>query len=458
LHIVYNLVSLLKYFNNQILLFTITIVYADFRSYITGFFITLLMAMPLARHGKKEVIMKALVFKGVGIIALEEVKEPRLKEKTDAIIALTKSAICGTDLHMIRGTIPGMKKGTILGHEGVGIVEKIGTAVKKFAIGDRVIVPSTIACGHCNYCLQGIYSQCDNANPNGPDAGTPFYGGPKESGPFNGMQAEKVRVPYADASLIKIPDTVTDDQVILLSDILPTAYMAVEMASATPSDTVAVFGCGPVGQLVIFCLKQLGVKQIIAIDNIPSRLEKAQQQGCYTINFDKKNPVEELKNVTDKKGPTKIIDAVGIDAEHPQYGLLDFKDLSTEKEFKKELKKIAPKTNSHDGNWTPGNGPSQVLQWAVQAVAKNGVISIIGVYTELLKTFPIGQAMEKNLTLRMGNCNHRKYIPTLLSWVEKGIFDSRNFTSHTLPLNDILTGYKHFDKRDSGWLKVVLSI
>ncbi len=403
--------------------------------------------------------MKALVFNGVGNIALEEVKEPRLKEQTDAIIKLTKSAICGTDLHMIRGTISHMKKGTILGHEGVGVVEKVGKLVKNFRVGDRVIVPSTIACGDCDYCKQELYSQCDKANPKGPESGTPFYGGPKESGPFNGMQAEKVRVPFADTSLVKIPDDVMDDQVILLSDILPTSYMAVEMADVKPSDTVAVFGCGPVGQLAIFCLKQLGVNQIIAIDRIPSRLKRASQQGAYTINFDETDPVEELKKLTNGKGPTKIIDAVGIDAEQPRYSLLDaITNFSTHREFKKELKKIAPKTNPNDGNWVPGNGPSQVLQWAVDAVAKNGLISIIGVYSELLKTFPIGKAMEKNLTIRMGNCNHKKYIPRLLLWVQNNIFDSRDFVSHTLPLADIVNGYKHFDKRDDGWLKVVLSV
>lgn len=359
---------------------------------------------------------------------------------------------------MIRGTIQGMKKGTTLGHEGVGIVEKVGKLVKNFKVGDRVIVPSTIACGHCSYCLQGIYSQCDTANPNGPNAGTAFYGGPKISGPFNGMQAEKVRVPFADVSLIAIPDDVTDDQVILLSDILPTAYMAVEMADIKPSDTVAVFGCGPVGQHVIFCLKQLQANQIIAIDHIPSRLNKAKQQGASIINFDEKDPVEELKKMANNKGPTKIIDAVGIDAQQPRYSITDAKYISQSKEFKKELKKIAPKINPHDGNWIPGDGPSQVLQWAVKAVAKNGLISIIGVYTELLKTFPIGEAMGKNLTIRMGDCNHRKYIPKLLSWVQQGIFDSRNFTTHTLPLSDVITGYKHFDKRDNGWIKVVLSI
>lgn len=243
--------------------------------------IRIILTFKIVQFYKKGFTMKALVFKGIGKIVLEDVKEPRIKEQTDALVALTKSAICGTDLHMIRGTIPSMKKSTILGHEGVGVISKVGKLVKNFKVGDRVIVPSTIACGHCNYCLQGIYSQCDTANPNGPDAGTAFYGGPKESGPFNGMQAEKVRVPFADASLIKIPDTITDDQVILLSDILPTSYMAVEMADIKPTDTVAVFGCGIVGQLAIFCLKQLHPTQIIAIDRVPTRLAQAQEQGAF---------------------------------------------------------------------------------------------------------------------------------------------------------------------------------
>ncbi|HVW99111.1 MAG TPA: alcohol dehydrogenase catalytic domain-containing protein, partial [Candidatus Babeliaceae bacterium] len=212
--------------------------------------------------------MKAVVFKGVGNIALENVDIPTLQEAEDAIVRITMSAICGTDLHMIRGSLPGMsgqtvfKRGTILGHEGVGVVEEVGTSVKGFQKGDRVIIPSTIACGQCHYCKEKIYSQCDKANPNGPDAGTAFYGGPAKTGPFDGMQAEMVRVPFANTSLIKIPNGITDKQAILLSDILPTAYMAVEMAEVRPTDTVAVFGCGPVGQLVIACLKKHNVKTI----------------------------------------------------------------------------------------------------------------------------------------------------------------------------------------------------
>ncbi len=403
--------------------------------------------------------MKALVFYKVGDIRLEHVPEPKLKNDHDVIVKLTRSAICGTDLHSVRGTIANTLKGTILGHEGVGIVEQLGARVEKFKIGDRVIVPSTISCGYCEYCRKEIYSQCDNANPQGPDAGTPYYGGPKDSGPFQGMQTQKVRVPYADASLIAIPDSIVDDQVILLSDILPTAYMAVEMADIQPDDTVAIFGCGPVGQLILFCVNQLKPAAVFAIDRIPFRLQKAAAQGAITINFDTHDPYTELKKSTSNKGPTKIIDAVGIDADHPHYSFFSsLKHHAWLKEFKKEVKTVAPRINPHHGNWIPGNAPSQALQWAVRSVAKAGTISIIGVYTELLKTFPIGEAMGKNLILRMGNCNHRKYIPRLLEWVQNSIFDSRDFYSHKLPFDEIVTGYKQFDKRADGWMKVILTL
>lgn len=403
--------------------------------------------------------MKALVFKGVGDIALEDINEPVLKDPTDALVKITTTTICGTDLHAIRGTIPGYQKDTVLGHEGVGIVEKVGEAVKNFKVGDRVIIPSTIACGKCDYCSREIYSQCDKANPQGPDAGTPYYGGPSTSGPFEGMQAEKVRVPYADVSLIKVPDELSDEQVILLSDILPTAYMAVEMADPQPDDTVAVFGCGPVGQLVIACLKQMQVKHIFAIDRIPYRLKKAESQGAKTINFDEVDPVETLKTLTNGRGPTKIIDAVGIDAEQPHYGIVGwFTNMAERHEFDREVSKVAPKTNPNNGNWVPGSGPSQVLRWAVQAIAKGGTLSIIGVYTPLLDAFSIGQAMGKNLIIRMGNCNHKKYIPMLLEWVKDGRFNAANFITQRLPFDQVVDAYKHFDKREDGWLKVLLSV
>ena len=355
------------------------------------------------------------------------------------------------------GTLPGVKSGTILGHEGVGVVEEIGSEVKQFNTGDRVIVPSTISCGNCEYCLKGITAQCDNANPYGANAGTAFYGGPVQAGPFNGMQSEKVRVPFADSSLIKLPDEISDDQAILLSDILPTAYMAVKMTDPNPDDTVAVFGCGPVGQLAIACLKNMGVNTIFAIDHIPFRLAFAQNQGAVTINFDEVDPVKELLKLTNKKGPTKVIDAVGTDAIHPRLHILQsILNFFKKNNFKEELKEIAPKINPHNGNWEPGNAPSQVLQWAVECVAKAGIVSIIGVYTPLMRFFPIGAAMNKNLTIRMGNCNHHTYIPLLLDWVKVGMFDPLPFITQKLPFEQAIEAYKQFDLRKDGWLKVSL--
>ncbi|HZI06207.1 MAG TPA: alcohol dehydrogenase catalytic domain-containing protein, partial [Archangium sp.] len=195
--------------------------------------------------------MKAVVFHGIGDIRLEDVPEPELQMDTDAIVKLTASAICGTDLHFVRGTFPGMKPGTILGHEGVGVVEALGRDVRNLRVGDRVVIPSTIACGTCSYCRSGYYAQCDVANPNGKRAGTAFFGGPEMSGPFHGLQAERARIPFANVGLVKLPDEVTDEQAILLSDIFPTGYFGADIAEITPGDTVAVFGCGSVGQFAI---------------------------------------------------------------------------------------------------------------------------------------------------------------------------------------------------------------
>ncbi len=213
--------------------------------------------------------MKAVVFRGIGNIRLEDVPEPKLEKPTDAIVRLTASAICGTDLHMVRGTLGPMKDGTILGHEGIGIVEEVGSEVRNMRVGDRVVVPSTIACGNCSYCRAGYYAQCDRSNPNGPDKGTAFYGGPIDSGPFKGMQAEYVRVPFANINLVKLPDEVDDEQAIMISDIFPTGYMSADIAGLKPGHTVAVFGCGPVGQFAIATAKHLDAGRIFAIDTIP---------------------------------------------------------------------------------------------------------------------------------------------------------------------------------------------
>src|SRR6266571_9013392 len=218
---------------------------------------------------------------------------------------------------MVRGTLPGMKSGTILGHEGVGIVEELGPAVRNLNEGDRVVIPSTIACGYCAYCRDGYYSQCDNANPNGPAAGTPFFGGPQDSGPFQGLQAEKARIPFANVGLVKLPEEVSDDQAILLSDIFPTGYFGAELAEIVPGDTVAVFGCGPVGQFTIASAKLLGAGRILAVDQIPSRLDMARAQGAEVIDFSTEDPVQTILDLTGGIGVDRTIDAVGVDAERP---------------------------------------------------------------------------------------------------------------------------------------------
>ena len=400
--------------------------------------------------------MKAVVFHGVGDIRLDDVDEPQIQDSTDAIVRLTASAICGTDLHMIRGTMPGMKPGTILGHEGVGVVEEVGADVRNLRAGDRVVIPSTIACGYCSYCRAGYYAQCDNANPNGPQAGTAFFGGPEPTGPFDGLQAEKARIPFANAMLVKLPDAVIDEQAILLSDIFPTGYMGADMAEIEPGDTVAVFGCGPVGLFAILSADLLGAGRIFAIDRIPSRLDKARELGAETINFEEEDPVETLQRLTGGIGPDRIIDAVGVDAEAPTEGPAAEEAEEQRAEFEQEVEEVAPEQNPQNGQWQPGSAPSQVLTWAVKAVAKAGTISIIGVYPETMQHFPIGQAMNKNLTLKMGNCNHRKYIPELVRMVASGAVDPTAILTHDQPLTSAIEAFERFDQREEGWIKVEL--
>jgi threonine dehydrogenase-like Zn-dependent dehydrogenase len=401
--------------------------------------------------------MKAVVFRGIGDIRLENVPEPKLQKPNDAIVRLTASAICGTDLHMIRGTMPGMQEGTVLGHEGVGVVEEVGSAVRNFRVGDRVVVPSTIGCGNCSYCRAGYYSQCDNANPNGPAAGTAFYGGPASTGPFNGMQAEFVRVPFANINLVKLPDAVTDDEAILLSDIFPTGYMAADLAEIHPGSTVAVFGAGPVGQFAIASARLLSAGRIFAIDAIPDRLEMARDQGAECVNFEEEDPVQALKGFTAGIGVDRVIDCVGVDANRPHRGPAAAKGLLKSPRLRMErMKTTMGKESPSNGNWHAGDAPSQALDWAVQSLAKAGTLSIIGVYSEMVNTFPIGHAMEKNLTIKMGNCNHRKYIPRLLELVRSGTVDPAEVLTQVEPMTDVIEAYKQFDRRSPGWIKVML--
>jgi threonine dehydrogenase-like Zn-dependent dehydrogenase len=398
--------------------------------------------------------MKAVVFHGVGDIRVDDVPEPRIQQDTDAIARLTASAICGTDLHMIRGTLTGMKPGRILGHEGVGTVEEVGAAVTNFAPGDRVLLLSTVACGYCSYCRAGYYSQCDNANPNG--KGTAFFGGPESAGGLDGMQAEFVRIPFANVGMIKLPEEVDDEQAILLSDIFPTGYFGADIAQIHPGHTVAIFGCGPVGQFAIASALHLGAGRVIAVDTIPSRLEMARDQGAEIVDFNTADPVEMIRQLTGGIGVDRAIDAVGIDAMAPHGGPRAEKEAGKIEERLDEVREIAPETHPDHGNWIPGDAPTEVLDWAVAALAKAGEFAIIGVYPEAARRFPIGQAMMKNLTLRMGNCNHRKYAPRLVEMVRAGVFSPTRILSRIEPLTDAIDAYRKFDERQPGWLKVEL--
>jgi threonine dehydrogenase-like Zn-dependent dehydrogenase len=399
--------------------------------------------------------MKAVVFHAIGDIRLEEVAEPKIQDPTDAIVRITSSAICGTDLHMIRGTMSGMEPGTILGHEAVAVVEELGPMVRNLSIGDRVVVVSTIACGYCSYCRSGYYAQCDNANPTG-NGSTAFFGGPGASGPIHGLQAERARIPFANVGLVKLPDEVTDNQAIMIADIFPTGWFGAELAEISEGNTVAVFGCGPVGQFVIASAKLMNAGRIIVIDHREDRLSMARRQGAECINFDKEAPVETILAMTGGIGVDRAIDAVGVDAEHANHGPAAEQAKEQQNEFKEELKKVAPETNVEYKLWKPGGAPSQVLQWSVASLAKAGTLSIIGVYPEGMTSFPIGQAMNKNLTINMGNCNHRRYVPHLVELVRTGAIDPEEILSQIEPLTNVISAYEAFDQREPGWMKVEL--
>lgn len=398
--------------------------------------------------------MKAVVFHGVGDIRLDDVPEPKIEAPTDAIVRITSSAICGTDLHMVRGTFAGMKPGTVLGHEAAGIVEEVGKGVRNVRPGERVVVPSTISCGSCSYCRAGYQAQCDSANPHGSLAGTAFYGGPEATGPFNGLQAEYARIAFAHADLVKLPNDVSDDQAIMISDIFPTGYFGAELAEITDGDTVCVFGCGPVGQFAILSAKLMGADRILAVDTVADRLEMARAQGAEVIDFNAEDPVETIRELTGGIGVDRVIDAVGVDAEAPVEG--PAAQTTGAKAFAAEREQIGAEAKPEGRQWQPGTGPSVVLQWAVQAVAKAGTVSLIGVYPPSATTFPIGMAMNKNLTVKMGNCNHRRYIPHLVDLVRSGAVTPEDVLTKVEPLSPVIDAYKAFDLRKPGWMKVEL--
>jgi threonine dehydrogenase-like Zn-dependent dehydrogenase len=400
--------------------------------------------------------MKAVVWHGVGDIRLDEVPDPSIQDPMDAVVRITTSALCGTDLHFVRGTMSGMVEGTILGHEAVGVVEEVGPGVRNLRPGDRVVVPSTIGCGYCSYCRAGYYAQCDNANPNGPAAGTCFFGGPQTTGPVDGLQAELARVPFANIGPVWLPDSITDDQAIMLSDIYPTAWFGCRLAEVADGDTVLVLGAGPVGQLAITSAFQQGAGRVLVVDGIQSRLEQARARGAEAIDFNREHPVEVVQELTGGIGVDRVVDAVGVDAQRPRSGPAADEADEHADTHDQQRAQVAPEQNPQGSTWVPGDAPPQALEWAVQAVAKAGSIGVIGVYPPQMTAFPTGAAMNKNLTVKAGNCNHRRYLPHLVDLVRTGAVDPSSLMTQLEDIPDVLDAYASFDRREQGWTKVVL--
>jgi threonine dehydrogenase-like Zn-dependent dehydrogenase len=388
--------------------------------------------------------MKALVWHGKGDVRVDKVDDPEIIDPTDVIVKITATAICGSDLHLLDGYQPTMKSGDILGHEPMGIVEEVGRSVKKLKKGDRVVVPFVIACGKCFFCRKKLFAACETANPNGEMAAKVMghrvagaFGFSHLMGGFSGGQAEYLRVPYADVGPQKIESDLPDEQVLFLSDIFPTGYMAAENAGIEKGDTVAVWGAGPVAQMAIQSAWMLGAGRVIAIDRVKERLAMAAKAGrAETINFDKEHVKERLDEMTDGRGPDRCIDAVGCEAH--SHGSFD----AVLDKAKKKLK--------------IGTDRAHVLREAILCCRTAGTVSIPGVYVGMIDKFPFGAAMNKGLTIRTGQTHVQRYTKPLLAKIEKGEIDPSFVITHRAPLKDAPKLYKKFRDKKDGCIKVVL--
>jgi len=381
---------------------------------------------------------------GKNDVRVQQVPDPKILNPDDAIVRITSTAICGSDLHLYNGFIPSMEKGDILGHEFMGEVVEVGRDVKKLKVGDRVVVPFPIACGHCMSCESHLYSVCENSNPNAwmaeklwgysPAA---IFGYSHMLGGYAGGQAEYARVPYADVGPIKIPDGMPDEQVLFLSDIFPTGYMGAENCNIKRGDTIAVWGCGPVGQFAIKSAFMLGAERVIAIDRFPYRLKMASEKaGAETINYAEVDSVPEvLKEMTGGRGPDACIDAVGMEAHGS--GLTGMYD--------KVMQTLRLETDR-----------GTALREVIQACRKGGTVSLAGVYAGWVDKMPMGAAFNKGLTLRMGQTNVQAYMPRLLGMIEDGKFDPSFVITHRVPLDKGPEMYKTFRDKQDGCIKVVL--
>lgn len=388
--------------------------------------------------------MKAVCWYGRQDVRVDTVADPIIKDPGDIIIKVTTSGICGSDLHLYNGYMPGMKAGDVIGHEPMGEVIELGSAVKNLTKGDRVVIPFTISCGSCFFCERQLYSLCDNSNPNADQAAKALgqspaglFGYSHMLGGYPGGQAEYLRVPYADVGPIKVPDELEDDQVVFLSDIFPTGYMAAENCNIEKGDTVAVWGCGPVAQFVIQSAWMLGAGRVIAIDCITERLALAEECGrAETINFKTEDVYERLMEMTAGRGPDRCIEAVGAES-HTASHLHDSID---------EIKEVAH---------IPANHPYSLTE-AIKCCRKGGTISVPGVYTDSLDKFPMNALMNKSLTLKAGQTHVQRYLQPLLSHIVKNEFDSSFVITHRATLDEAPEMYKKFEAREQGCIKVVL--
>ncbi|MFC4426117.1 zinc-dependent alcohol dehydrogenase [Deinococcus navajonensis] len=387
--------------------------------------------------------MKALVWQGVNRVGIERVPDPEILQPTDAIVRVTSTAICGSDLHLLDGYVPSVTHGDILGHEFMGEVVEVGSEVRKIKKGDRVIVPFPISCGKCWYCQQGMTSLCDNSNPNPKLAETMWghapagiYGYSHITGGYAGGQAQFVRTVFADANLYKVPGHLTDDQVLFLTDILPTGYMAAENCNIQPGDVVAVFGAGPVGQFAIRSAFLLGAERVIAIDRFPERLDLARRAGAETIDYEKEEVFGRLKELTGGRGPDSVMDAVGLEAHGT--GLLGMADAV------KQTTRVLESERPH------------ALRAAIMACRKGGTVSVPGVYGGLGDKIPLGAFMNKGLTMKTGQTHVHRYLDLLLDHIVKGDIDPTQIITHRLSLDEAPHAYQIFKQKHEGCIKCVL--
>jgi threonine dehydrogenase-like Zn-dependent dehydrogenase len=387
-------------------------------------------------------MMRAVCWNGINDVRVENVPEPTIVNPHDCIVRTTLAAICGSDLHLYNGYIPAMLKGDILGHEFMGEIVEVGPEVQNVKVGDRVVVPFPISCGHCFFCQQGLWSSCDNTNPKAGLMEAAFgytiagvYGYSHLYGGYQGGQSEYVRVPFADVGPIKVPENLTDEQVLFLSDIFPTGYWAADSCNIQPGDTIAVFGCGPVGQMAIRSAYLLGAERVIAMDRFPERLSMAADGKADVFDYEGMDVVEQLKEMTGGRGPDACIDAVGMEAHGTGFDAL----------FDRAEQKVRLETDR-----------PTALRTAIQVVRPSGTVVAAGAYGGFVDKFPMGAIFNKGLTLKSGQAPVHRYLQPLLGRIERGEIDPSFVITHHLSLDDAPNGYYIFKNKLDHCIKVVL--